>query len=65
MEFVGKFVYIAYQFILLRLSPFGLRVDMVGRCLRTLCHSCGFSSHQKALKTFFGFGSLHCEDGLV
>ena len=32
MEFVGKFVYIAYQFILLRLSPFGLRADMVGRC---------------------------------
>ena len=30
MTSTGKFVYIAHHFILLRLSPFGLRVDREG-----------------------------------
>ena len=31
MAFTGKFVYMAHHFILLRLNPFGLRVDREGR----------------------------------
>ena len=30
MAFTGKFVYMAHQFIMLRLNPFGLRVDREG-----------------------------------
>ena len=30
MAFIGKFVYMAHHFILLRLNPFGLRVDREG-----------------------------------
>ena len=30
MEFTRKFVYMAHHFILLRLNPFGLRVDREG-----------------------------------
>ena len=45
--------------------PLALGLIWWDAVLSTLCHSCGFSSHQKALKTFSGFGCLHCEDGLV
>ena len=30
MTFTGKFVYMAHHFILLRLNPFGVRVDREG-----------------------------------
>ena len=32
MTSIGKFVYMAHQFILLRVKPFGLRFDTVGWC---------------------------------
>ena len=55
----------AHHFILLRLNPFGLRVDREGWCLSTLCHSCGFACQQRVIKTFPGPGCLHSEDGVV
>ena len=30
MTFTGKFVYMAHHFIMLRLNPFGLRVERAG-----------------------------------
>ena len=33
--------------------------------LSTLCHSCGFASQQRVLKTFPGPGYLHSENGVV
>ena len=30
MAFTGKFIYMAHHFIMLRLNPFGLRVDWEG-----------------------------------
>ena len=33
--------------------------------LSTLCHSSGFASQQRVLKTFPGSGYLHSEDGVV
>ena len=50
---------------MLRLNPFGLRVDGEGGGLSTLCHSCGFACQQRVLKTFPGPGYLRSEDGVV
>ena len=59
------YIYIYIYFILLRLNPFGLRVDRGDGGLSTLCHSCGFACQQRVLKTFPGPCYLRSEDGVV
>ena len=53
----------AHHFIMLRLNPFGLRVDR--ESLSTLCHSCGFAFQEGVVKTFPGPGYLLSEDRVV
>ena len=67
MSLTGKFVYMAYHFILLRLNPFDLSLGLIGRDggLSTLCHGCEFACQQRVLKTFPGPGYLHSEDEVV
>ena len=62
MAFIGKFVYMTHHFILLRLNPFGLRVDREGWWFE---HSCvtGFAICLKDvswpwLSPLWGWGSL-------
>ena len=45
--------------------PLGLGFIWRDGSLSTLCHSCGFASHQRVLKTFPGPGYLHYEIGVV
>ena len=56
-----------HHFISLRLNPFDLSLDLIGRDggLSTLCHSCGFACQQRVLKTFPGLGYIRSEDGVV
>ena len=54
MSLTGQFVYMAHHFILVRLNPFNVSLELIGRegCLSTLCHSCGFCCQPRVLKTF-------------
>ena len=60
-----KFVYIAHNFIFLRIIP--LTLVLIGRDggLSTLCHSFRFDYQQRVLKTFHGPGYFRSEDGVV
>ena len=62
---IGKFVYMAHRFILLRLNSFGLRFDAEGGGLSTICHSSGVACQQRVLKTLPGTGYLHSNNGVV
>ena len=46
---------------MLRLNPFGLRIDREGWWFEhsVLCHSCGFACQQRVLKTFPGPGYIY------
>ena len=58
----------AHHFIFLRVNgsiPFTLRLIRRDGGLSTLCHSCGFTCHQRVLKTFSGPGGLRSKDGVV
>ena len=67
MSLTGKFVYMAHNFIFVRLNHFDLSLGLIERDggLSTLCHSCRFACQQRVLKTFPGPGYLHSEDGVV
>ena len=67
MALTGKLVDMAHHFILLRLNPFDLRVGREGWLFEhsALCHSFGFASQQRVLKTFPGPGYLRSKDGVV
>ena len=45
--------------------PLALRLTGRDGGLSTLCHSCGFACHQRALKKFPSLGYLRSEDGIV
>ena len=64
VQFIYMYIYI-YIFILLRLNPFGLRVDREDGGLSTLCHSYGFACQQRVQKMFPGPGYLCAEDWVV
>ena len=61
---VFLFIYI-YIYIYIYIIP--LTLGLIGRDggLSTLCHSYGFPSQQRVLKTFPGPGYLRSEDGVV
>ena len=61
MTSIGKFVYMANTLILLRLNPFGLRVDIEGWWFE---HSCGLACQQRVRKTFPGPLYLQSVDGV-
>ena len=65
LELGHIFAYMAHHFILLRLSPFGLRFDREGWWFEHLRYSCSFGCRQKVLETFPGPGYPHSEDGVV
>ena len=55
----------AHHFIMLRLNPFGLRVDREGWWFEHSVSYCRFACQQRVLKTFPGPGYLRSEDGVV
>ena len=55
----------ANHFILLRLNPFGLRIDGADGGLSTLSHGCGLACQQMVVQTFPLWWSLHSDDGVV
>ena len=65
LAFNGKFVSIAHQFILLRLNPYGVKLDRWDGILSTPCHSGGFACQQRVLKMFPVLGYLSSKDGVV
>ena len=67
MSLTGKLVDMAHHFILLRLSPFDLRLGLIRRDggLGTLCESCRFPCLERVLKTFPGSGCLDSQDDVV
>ena len=54
MSLTGKFVYMAHNFIFVRLNHFDLSLGLIERDggLSTLCQSCEFPCQQWVLKTF-------------
>ena len=66
MAFTGRFVYISVT-ISFCYSSIPLTLGLIARHggLSTLCHSYGFASQQRMLKTFPGPGYLRSEDGVV
>ena len=56
---------LAHHFILLRLNPFDLSLELTKRDggLSTLCQSCGFACEQSELKIFPGPGYLFSKKG--
>ena len=67
MSLIGKFVYMAHNFISLRLNHFDFSLGLMGRDggLSTLCQSCGFPCQQRVLKTFPDPSYLHFKDEVV
>ena len=55
----------ANHFILLRLNPFGLRIDGADGGLSTWSHGGGLACQQRVVQTFPLWCSLHSDDGVV